>query len=319
VENIPENPDRKIIRYFLFQKYRNEEGLDAEEVAAKLSRESPAHLYRDLNEDGFPVCLLCGGYALKFSFCDRCGTPGRERLRRVTDEGEAEELPPVANAADLFRPVVERLAGAVRHLHHRVERYHARRFEQADVVSVGATRFYRSEFPSEEKWHAFCEEAGQDPRQDSVTISPQQMVNAVGADAAPRETALIAAYFLVEDSDRTDEQKLEALLEALQCNSDGTAREKLLHGNLNHPKQHPGKIEELRRVARQVARLVRGVPIGGPPENRLTDRDVSVTWYITEQLQAGRPYAEVKEELTQQGLEPAKVDELKNLGTSLPH
>jgi hypothetical protein len=110
------------------------------------------------------------------------------------------------------------------------------------------------------------------------------MVNAIAADASPRETALIAAYFLVENSDRSDRQRLEALLETLHRKPSEAEREKLLHGNLIHPGQHPGKIEELRRVARQVARLVRGVPIGGRPEDPLTDRDVSVAWYITEQL-----------------------------------
>jgi hypothetical protein len=317
--SVPENPDRKVTRYFLFQQYRRDKELTAEEVAEKLERESPAHLYHSLSRDGFPVCLSCGGYAPASNLCDECHEP-QDGRRRPTGTGEAEELPPVANASHLFSPVVEELSRAVRDLHHRKELYRAGRFEQMNVYDANAMLVSRDVFPSEEAWRATCEAVGQEPSQESFTIFPHRLTNAIGADATPRETALIVAYFLVETrQEQSEEQKLDALLELLHLNPQEAERQKLLYGNLNNPKQHPGKIEELRRVARQVARLVRGVPIGGSPAEQLTNNDLNVAWYITDQLRAGRSYAEVKKELIERGLKATKIDDLKNLGASLPH
>ena len=140
------------MRYLVFQQRSNAEELTSDDVAKSFGYESPAQLYHDLSiEDGFPVCLLCGTYAPTSNFCDGCEEAKHSHRRRATDEGEPDELPPVANAADLFSPVVQKLAHAVRQLDHHVERYHARRFEQADVVEVSAAPFSRGDFSSEEE------------------------------------------------------------------------------------------------------------------------------------------------------------------------
>jgi len=269
--------------YFLYATKWLED-LPPEQIASELGFASPAHMYQSFARDGFSVCAECGETPV-------ANNHFKKHRRRAHGSGTSEKLPPSNSAVDLFGPVVEALSRSLRTLDHHAEWYGAGRFEKADEYALpGGVRFWRDTMP-EKDWRALCEKHGQGAHLDSFTVSGRRARSVVGGSATPRETALIAAYFLIEGPQgQTTEQNLEFLLDALHRNPHEADRQKLLYGSPGSPEQHPGKVEELRRAARQVARLVRGAPIGGSPAEELTNEQLDVAWYIEGGLRSGTPY-----------------------------
>jgi hypothetical protein len=116
---------------------------------------------------------------------------------------------------------------------HHEETYQSGAFEKADMYSLsGGLPLWRELMP-EKTWRALCKEHGQDPEQSYFVLEASRVNVPAGIDAAPRETALIAAYLLLEGPEEdTAEQKVETLLDLLHPDSAEADRPKLLHGNV---------------------------------------------------------------------------------------
>lgn len=280
--------------------------LDVQKIAEELGFGSERHMLSSLRQDGFPVCEACGAYAKN----DRCY---RHRRGQTGAAGGDKNLPPARNAGELFRCTVEKLARGVLGLEHHEEIYGAGRFEQADVYPLpGGVPIHKSVM-TEQDWRALCEKHGQDPAQDSFTIDASKARLPAGVDDRPRETALIAAYLLLDGPEEEPiENKVEALLDALHPEPEKADRQKLLRGNPNNPENHPGEAEKLRRAARRFARLLRGAKTGGAPAEGMPPDDQKIVWYMQEEERAGKPFKAVKKELTEMGHHGDKIDFLKN-------
>ena len=71
----------------------------------KYKAPSTLALYRQLHDQGFPVCEACGAYCSRSTLCENC--TAKRKPKRGGDEGI--ELPPPSSAIDLFAPVVDSL------------------------------------------------------------------------------------------------------------------------------------------------------------------------------------------------------------------
>jgi hypothetical protein len=104
MEILQQTPDEKVTGYFLFYKLRTE-GYPEDEIASKFKAPSALALYRQLHDQGFPVCEACGAYCTRSTLCENC--TAKRKPKRGGDEGI--ELPPPSSAIDLFAPVVDSL------------------------------------------------------------------------------------------------------------------------------------------------------------------------------------------------------------------
>jgi hypothetical protein len=307
----PDDPQDR----FTFYRVLLRTGHNANKIALDWGLKNAEALFHLLRQDGFPVCETCGAHS-KLGPCEKC----RFENGRKSQRGSAEVLPSAENASDLFVYAAEKLMSSARASSHHAETYRSKGFDRADAYPLsGGVTLWRDLMP-DETWRTLCEEHGQNSDSSSFTLEASRASVPAGIDASPRETALIVAYLLLEGPEEgTTEQKVEALLDSLHPDPDEADRQKLLHGNLNNPEIHPGKVEELRRVARQVARLLRGAKIGGSPPARLDPDDQKIGWYVTDRLRSGEPYESVRRRLVSQGHDGSKIDRLKELGLTPPN
>jgi hypothetical protein len=110
----------------------------------------------------------------------------------------------------------EKLMSLARAVGHHEETYQSGAFEKADMYSSsGGLPLWRELMP-EKTWRGLCKEHGQDPEQSYFVLEASRVNVPAGIDAAPRETALIAAYLLLEGPEEdTAEQKVE--LSSIYC------------------------------------------------------------------------------------------------------
>jgi hypothetical protein len=129
---LPQTPDEKVTRYFLYYKCRNEDYSEAQ-IASKFKVPSAPMLYRELNQQGFPVCEGCGGYCGRNRLCEDCAT----KRNPQRGGGQGTQLPPASSAAHLFDPVIDTLdltdLGTLNQV------YRDERFEVAEVFDMSAT------------------------------------------------------------------------------------------------------------------------------------------------------------------------------------
>lgn len=83
---------------------------------AAVLRLSSVALYRQLKEDGYPVCPECGEAPVTGEHC-----PPPRKWAPAKGEGETVELPPAEGAIELFERALERFRADITHLPHRRE------------------------------------------------------------------------------------------------------------------------------------------------------------------------------------------------------
>jgi len=275
VESIPESPNNKVTRYFLFYRLRNEEKSE-EYILSKLKAESAAQLYQQLRQDGFPVCKTCGDYSVDG---EHCAEVDGKRRRRARTTGEVTELPPASEAAGLFRSAIERLLHETDELSHLNEILQGERF--VGVISepwVEAYYFNRKmKGLSDNEWEQLCKELGEDPTQEEFEVQTVTGMTPLGASQTPTEplTTLIAVYALIGRFIEPDD--IEALVEKLHADPQSVDKKRLRQA-----------LRDLRARAGDVAKLVRGGKIRrGPTTEELSLRHAQAAFWIWVYRQQG--------------------------------
>ena len=181
------------------------------------------------------------------------------------------KLPSAKAAQDLFRETLDEIGEYIDSLWLYEKQLHDKRFITTLIDRDGIEPVIREEVSSEAEWERLCKVHGVDPTTRSLYTNKVQFL-AGGTDEAPYGplTNLIAIYALTT-------LPLEPLLKVLHPAPEVAEEEKLRR-----------KVKELRRIARHIAALVRGVDVGSsPPIGEVSDLEQFLVWQIHELMQKG--------------------------------
>ena len=117
-------------------------GFPEDKISADAGCGSPEELYRQLAQDGFPVCRTYGATHVGQGHCED-QIKKRKRKARCSG-GEKRELPPAAAAAELFRGALIGLEQDVAELSRRREYIQDERFVVERHLSGDAGESYRT-------------------------------------------------------------------------------------------------------------------------------------------------------------------------------
>jgi hypothetical protein len=265
-------PDKRIQRYLEWY-YKRHSGWPETRILAYFERRglgefgSPAILYQQLANDGFPVCKVCGETPVPPSHCEK---PGGRRRRARTDTGTLIKLPPASAAQDLFLEALEGLKSYVYSLDVEEDwlwgdKRYITAWVDRDVYKV----IHRAEC-SKEEWEELCERHGANPEEiDALEVSTVESGPAGINRTPPKDlAALIAAY--VFSPDGLKRRPLEPILEALHPDPAAADKEQLRK-----------KIEDLETVAGYVAMVVRGGTVErGAPIGEVSPWEHFLAWHI---------------------------------------
>jgi hypothetical protein len=300
----PSKPDDRVLRYVQLCVGRTHDRTE-DQIAQSLDFGSPAALYQQLSQDGFPVCPECGETPVKPNHCKK--NKGRRQRQARRGTGQAIELPPAKNAEDMLRQAIERLQTDLLPLDSRREVYKDERFETVSDYPNASTTRYRDDFPpgaeGDEEWRKLCEEKGQDPSLDHFFDSYAPIFFAEGATQNPPSplTELIAVYVLAG-------MPLEPLLNVLHPNLAELDQERLDQA-----------VDELWHKAGQLATLARGGIIRrGPSTGELSLKEQNTASFITSQLRQGVSETEIVDLLRERGYSQQEITRLKNLNIDSP-
>jgi hypothetical protein len=123
--SVHEKLDDRDLRYLKFVFGRAQQNSD-EDIIKELDDpdvDAPEVLYRQLAQDGLPVCRVCGATYVEEGHCEQV-----EKKRRGSAKGESVELPPAKEAASLFKEALDKLLEAVA-------------FLQSDYESASSSRY----------------------------------------------------------------------------------------------------------------------------------------------------------------------------------
>ena len=268
-------PDSRDLRYLQFVTDRMN-GHSDEQIANKLISGPPTSLYRQLANDGYPVCPACGAAPIdKKHSCKSKRQPG-------LGTGKSSELPDPSLASELFADTLRSLLARVADLEPRHESSQDGRIVGTDtfVGSLYLERQYERkgkvvENFSDEQWNDLCARHGQNPTVEGFWVEGGGLKRAAGAARHPAEplTTLIGVYALADgDMNRL----LEKLYPGTPTQETLEAIRKRVEG-----KKKPDKIDGLKALARQLATLVRGQDLSGAPPPGLTPVEHDAACYIT--------------------------------------
>jgi hypothetical protein len=226
-----------------------------EKIAEKVGFETVEAMYRQLEIWGFTGLLPPN----KVEEPSRSIRPKEQLKRKARRGGGApEELPPVADAIDLFRWALHTLQDDLAYImHHREElrdgRFVATAFYPKEEGLSPDT--YRRDLVSPERWEEICAEHDKDPASTEVIHVPVDRLWLRGASPFPAKPVvrLIAAYLLCAST----QPQVERLLEKLHpkpSEADQDKIMKLLTGETPQSRRD----EALLPIAKRIARLVRG-------------------------------------------------------------
>ena len=269
------NPDSRDLRYLQFVTDRMN-GHSDEQIANKLISGPPTSLYRQLANDGYPVCPACGAAPIdKTHSCESKRQPG-------PGTGKSSELPDPSLASELFADTLRSLLARVADLEPRHESSQDGRIVGTDTF-VGSLYLSRRdkrngkvvENFSAEQWNDLCARHGQNPTVEGFWVEGDGLKRAAGAARHPAEplTTLIGVYALADgDMNRL----LETLYPGTPTQETLEAIKKRVDG-----KKKPDKMDGLKALARQLATLVRGQELSGAPPPGLTPVEHDAACYIT--------------------------------------
>jgi len=269
------NPDSRDLRYLQFVTDQMH-GHSDKQIANKLVSGPPTLLYRQLANDGYPVCPACGAAPIdKKHSCESKQQPG-------PGTGKSSELPDTARASELIADTLRGLLASVADLEFRHERSQDGRIVGTDTF-LGSSYFSRRyewkgkvvENFSEEQWNDLCTRHGQNPTVKGFWVEEGGLKRAAGAARHPAVplTTLIGVYALAgDDMDRL----LETLYPGTPTQDTLEAIKKRVEG-----KKKPDKMDGLKALAQQLASLVRGQVLRGAPPPGLTPVEHDAACYIT--------------------------------------
>ena len=193
--------EQKAYRFVQFCIRRFQKELTEEQIAEDLGYGSAETLYKQLANDGSPICGVCGQLYPELGH-------GKEHKRQRTRKpkpgtGPLVKLPPATDAYELFREALKRLDSFIGLLHGSEEWIQdEKRFIQAHYDPNSRETIERDQL-SQEEWEKICEQHNLDPTIDRSTL-PERFAIPIreggpqGVEIAPSFllTRLIAAYML---------------------------------------------------------------------------------------------------------------------------
>jgi hypothetical protein len=273
-------PSPQALRYIKVISYRLKE-LPEEEIANELGFDSPTELYRQISQDDYPICPVCGTTDVPRSHC----SPEREYKRQARrGTSEAEELPPAEAAAPLFHQALKKLGWAVVDLQNRHEYWHDGRFVAQEVYNDPVLR-------------------------DGEWIDKATTNIPLGGKQHPADplTTLIAVYVLAG-------LPLEPLVEKLH-RAPETVDLEYLEAQITGKKTKKGHKPGLRSKAEHVARLVRGAPAPlkpGRDTGEHTGREQNAIWYMRDLQARGFSRPAIVQEMTKRGFSKEDIERFSN-------
>jgi hypothetical protein len=307
------NPDSRDLLYLQFVTDRMH-GHSDKQIANKLVSGPPTLLYRQLANDGYPVCPTCGAAPIdKKHSCKSKRQPG-------PGTGESSELPDPSLASELFADTLRSLLARVADIEPRHESSQDGRIVGTDtfVGSLYLERRYERkgkvvENFSQEQWNELCARHGQNPTVEGFWVEGDGLKRAAGAARHPAEllTTLIGVYAL---ADGDMDQLLETLYPGTPTQDTLEAIRKRVDG-----KKKPDNMDGLKTLARQLATLVRGQELSGAPPPSLTPVEHDAACYITMLREEKFSDEEIEKKLSNHrmadgsGLSKAEIQRLGNL------
>jgi hypothetical protein len=285
MDSIPENLNPKVVKDFeRFLYYRLRSDATDSQIADLLDYGSPKTMYRRFNQEGFPVCEICGAMPVKGEHCKTIGD-SQERQAQSKDTANRHDIPQASKAQELFWPLVTALERAVEDLPYRREHYQDGRFV-ASYRQPGTLIVDRDDV-SATVWEQLCTTQDKDPTVDRIVVPGSALNEASGGSRNPPEplTILIGMYLLADEP-------LEPLLRALHRDLPNAEREqieRLLDGK-----------DGLRRRVKEIASLVCGGKAGpGRHEPEFDSEEHYAMWYVTQRRKEGATDEQIVSELNE--------------------
>jgi hypothetical protein len=185
--------------------------------------------------------------------------PKEQRERKARrGGGEPEELPPVADAIDLFRWALDTLQDDLAYIMHHREELRDGRFVATAFYPKEEGLFpdtYRRDLVSPERWEEICAEHDKDPASTEVIHVPvdRLWLREVSPYPAMPVVRLIAAYLLCAST----WHEVERLLDILHPKP-GEANKEKIKRLLTGETPRRRRDDALLPIAKRIARLVRG-------------------------------------------------------------
>ena len=273
-------PSPQALRYIKLINYRLNE-LSEEEIANKLGFDSPTELYRQVSQEGYPICPVCGTTDVPRSHCspERGYKPQARRGR-----SKAEELPRAEAAAPLFHQALNKLGWEVVDLQNRHEYWHDGRFVAQEVYYDPVLR--------NGKWI--------DKATTNIPLGGKQ-------HPADPLTTLIAVYVLAG-------LPLKPLVEKLH-RAPETVDFEYLEAQIVGKRTKKGHKPGLRSKAEHLARLVRGAPAPlkpGRDTGEHTGREQNAIWYMRDLEAHGLSRSAIVQEMTKRGFSKEDIERFSN-------
>jgi hypothetical protein len=268
------SPDKRIQRYFVWYS-KMLKGTPEDQLLRQLKEGelgefgSSAALYQQLANDGFPVCIKCGETPVD---PDHCVKPSGRRRRAKADAGSLVRLPPAVAARDLFLDALEGLKDYVDALGFQEDWLRGSKRFITHWVDRDVYRIVHGTEYSEAEWEELCEVQGSNPEETDTLELRTMGSSPSGLNRSPSEqlATLIAAYMLSPDGLRR--RPFEPLLEALHPNAAAADRRQLQQ-----------KVEDLEKMTRHLATVVRGGTLGGgAPIVEVSSEEHFLAWDIKE-------------------------------------
>jgi hypothetical protein len=273
-------PSPQALRYIKLINYRLNE-LPEEEIANKLGFDSPTELYRQVSQEGYPICPVCGTTDVSRSHC----SPERKYKRQARrGMSEAEELPPAEAAAPLFHQALKKLDWEIVDLQNRHEYWHDGRFVAQEVYNDPVLR--------DGEWI-----------DEATTNIP------LGGKQHPADplTTLIAVYVLAG-------LPLKPLVDILH-RAPETVDFEYLKAQIVGKRTKTGHKPGLRSKAEHLARLVRGAPSplkSGRDTGAFTEREQNAIWYMRDLEARGFSRPAIVQEMTKRGFSKEDIERFSN-------
>ena len=252
-----------------------------ERIAEEMGFGSAEALHKQLENDGSPVCGVCGVLYPEPDHRE-AHEPKKRGRRSGVGGGHRMQLPAPSRARGLFRQALESLDEFMAFvdaeegwLEGNVEdggRFKGKRFI-THSVDRGTPEIARREEFAEDEWRELCERHGADPSRDRVVVSVGEAApGGVGRAPSYFLTALIAAYALagrpLTAPGSLGEPSLPALIEALHPDPDSADMGKIY-----------AKVAALRGAAEHLAARVRGGVVGaGSPIETVSHQEHFLAW-----------------------------------------
>jgi hypothetical protein len=275
--SVHEKLDERDLRYFKFA-FGRAQGWPDKRIVEELGDpdiDSPQALYRRLSQDDYPVCPECG---MALVSANHCKPPKRQR-NPGAGIGQRRQLPPAAEASDLFRERLEVLLREVDELEHQDEVLQDGRVAATGVYKANAAWVPRT--GNSEEWRALCERYGQEPSTEGFWATDIFLKAPAGAARKPSEpvVTLIGVYALSGGD-------IDPLLKKLYPGTPSEETLKKIRDRVEGEKK-PDNVDGLRTVAAQLATLVRGGTIEGAPPVPLTPEEHDAACFITQLREEG--------------------------------